>query len=229
MKPMLKIMLTSLSLFSLLITGAAYAATSEAPDMNASQIPSVAISMKEDVKSVQSTGVITSIRTNGDNAAIQIQDIGTGGIVLNVSPQTTFQMLDGTKLMLADLHVGLTISADHSMAMTMSLPPQTSAFKITVLDKMVHQDTLGTAGIIEAIREDGSLLVKGEGLTEQTPDEIVLQLSANTAIVDGKGVPVDKSMLVKGANIIGFYGPMMTKSIPPISNAWKIVVEEEQE
>ncbi|MNR09411.1 Protease inhibitor precursor [compost metagenome] len=115
------------------------------------------------------------------------------------------------------------------MAMTMSLPPQTSAFKITVLDKMVHQDTLGTAGIIEAIREDGSLLVKGEGLTEQTPDEIVLQLSANTAIVDGKGVPVDKSMLVKGANIIGFYGPMMTKSIPPISNAWKIVVEEEQE
>lgn len=190
---------------------------------------SVGITMKEATKKVQSTGVITSIRTTGDNAQIQIQDTGTGGIVLNVSPETTYQMLDGTKLSLADLHVGLTITAEHSMAMTLSLPPQTSASNITVLDTAAHKGALGTTGVIEAVREDGSLLVKGQGLTEDAPGEVVLTVSADTAIVDGKGDAIDKSALVKGTNVIGFYGPMMTKSLPPISNAWKIVVEAEQE
>ena len=48
---------------------------------------SVAISMKDQAKRMQSTGVITSIRTTGDNAQIHIQDTGTGGIVLNVGPK----------------------------------------------------------------------------------------------------------------------------------------------
>lgn len=190
---------------------------------------SVTISMKEEAKKVQSTGVITSINTTGVNTQIHIQDTGTGGIVLNVSPDTTYQMLDGTKLTLADLHVGLTITAEHSMAMTLSLPPQTSASNITVLDTAVHKGSIGTAGVIEAVREDGGLLVKGQGLTEDSPGEVVLTVSADTAIVDGKGEPVDKSALVKGTNIIGFYGPAMTKSLPPISSAWKIVVAEPEE
>lgn len=190
---------------------------------------SVAISMKAEAKKVQSTGVITSIRTTGDHAQIHIQDAELGGIVLNVSPETTYQMLDGSKLTLADLHVGLTITAEHSMAMTLSLPPQTSASKITVLDKAVHKGTLGIAGVIEEVHADGSLLVKGKGLTDDAQNEIVLTVGADTAIVDGKGEPVAKSALVKGANVIGFYGPMMTKSLPPISNAWKIVVVAEQE
>jgi hypothetical protein len=232
MKPMMKKTLAILSLSSMLTTGAAYATSTDAviPDMHTNQKGgSVGITMKEATKKVQSTGVITSIRTTGDNAQIQIQDTGTGGIVLNVSPDTTYQMLDGTKLTLADLHVGLTITAEHSMAMTLSLPPQTSTSNITVLDIAAHKGTLGTAGVIEAVREDGSLLVKGQGLTEDAPGEVVLTVGADTAIVDGKGDPIDKSTLVKGTNIIGFYGPMMTKSLPPISNAWKIVVEAEQE
>ncbi|CAN7756932.1 copper amine oxidase N-terminal domain-containing protein [Paenibacillus sp. LjRoot153] len=191
---------------------------------------SIGITMKEEAKKVQSTGVITSIRTTaGNNAQIHIQDTGVGGIVLNVGPDTTYQMLDGSKLTLADLHVGLTISAEHSMAMTMSLPPQTSASNITVLDTTVHKGALGTAGVIEAVREDGSLLVNGEGLTEDAQDEIVLTIGKDTAIVDGKGDPMDQAALVAGTKVVGFYGPVMTKSLPPISNAWKIVVAATEE
>ncbi|WP_244163098.1 copper amine oxidase N-terminal domain-containing protein [Paenibacillus pectinilyticus] len=190
---------------------------------------SVSVSSKAEAKKVQTTGVITSINTSGKYTSIHIQDAGMGGLVLNIGPDTTFKMLDGTKLSLADLNVGLTISAEHSLAMTLSLPPQTSATAITVLDKTLHKDALGTEGVIEAVREDGSLLVKGKGLTENAQNEIVLQLGADTAIVDGNGDPVEKSALVKGAKVIGFYSPVMTKSLPPISNAWKIVVEAEQE
>ncbi|WNR44506.1 copper amine oxidase N-terminal domain-containing protein [Paenibacillus roseipurpureus] len=190
----------------------------------------VSVSLKEEAKKVQSTGVITSIQTiKPDHTMIHIQDVGTGGIVLNVGPETTYQMLDGSELTLADLHVGLTITAEHSLAMTMSLPPQTSASNITVLDTAVHKGSVGTAGVIEDVRENGSLLLKGEGLSETSPDEVVLTVSADTAIVDGKGEPVDKAALTKGAKIIGFYGPMMTKSLPPISQAWKIVVETDNE
>ncbi|MDD9270749.1 copper amine oxidase N-terminal domain-containing protein [Paenibacillus sp. GCM10023248] len=199
----------------------------------ASKGSSVAISMKEEAKKVQSTGVITAIRTNGDNAQIQIQGIGTEGIVFNVDKDTVYQMLDGTKLSLADLHAGLTVSGEHSMIMTMSLPPQTPTSKVTVLDTKLQAGLIGTAGVIAEVRsenkEDLSILVKGQGLTDSAPDEVVLQLTKDTAVVDKNGDKVGTSALVKGANVIGFYGPALTKSLPPIGTAWKIVVGDKEE
>ncbi|KRE51398.1 copper amine oxidase N-terminal domain-containing protein [Paenibacillus sp. Soil724D2] len=194
---------------------------------------SVSIAMKKDVKKVQTTGVITSIRPVDDYTAIQIQGIGTEGMILNVNKDTEYQMLDGTKLSLSDLHVGLTVTAEHSMATTLSLPPQTSTSKITVLDTKREANSLGTAGVVEEVRGDDkgnmSLLVKGTGLTETSPSEVVLQISDKTAIVDKNGDKVEKAALVKGANVIGFYGPALTKSLPPIGQAWKIVVSAKQE
>lgn len=132
--------------------------------------------------------MITSIRKDGENALIHIQGVGTDGLVLNVGKETVFQMLDGTKLSLADLHIGLTVSAEHSMVMTMSLPPQTPTSKVTVLDAKTQAGMLGTAGVIEEIRsenkDDLSIRVKGEGLTETSPSEVVLNLTKDTAIVD---------------------------------------------
>ncbi|KQX60716.1 hypothetical protein [Paenibacillus sp. Root444D2] len=194
---------------------------------------SVSIAMKKDVKKVQTTGVITSIRPVDDYTAIQIQGIGTEGMILNVNKDTEYQMLDGTKLSLSDLHVGLTVTAEHSMAATLSLPPQTSTSKITVLDTKREANSLGTAGVVEEVRGDDkgnmSLLVKGTGLTETSPSEVVLQISDKTAIVDKNGDKVEKAALVKGANVIGFYGPALTKSLPPTGQAWKIVVSAKQE
>ncbi|GGA05988.1 hypothetical protein GCM10008018_59910 [Paenibacillus marchantiophytorum] len=194
---------------------------------------SVSVALSEDQKKVQATGVITSIRTNGNDASIQIQGVNTEGLVLNVSKDTEFQMLDGTKLSLSDLHIGLTVSAEHSMIATLSLPPQTPTSKVTVLDKAKHVGTIGTAGVVEEVRTDDkgnkSILIKGTGLTETAPGEVVLQLTNDTAIVDKNGDKVDQAKLVKGANVIGFYGPALTKSLPPIGNAWKVIVAAKSE
>ncbi|WP_246294396.1 copper amine oxidase N-terminal domain-containing protein [Paenibacillus planticolens] len=199
----------------------------------ASKGSTISISMKEEAKKLQATGVITSIRTDGDNAQIHIQGVGTDGIVFNVGKDTVYQMLDGTKLSLADLHVGLTVSGEHSMVMTMSLPPQTPTSKVTVLDAKTQAGMIGTAGVIEEIRsenkDDLSIRIKGEGLTETAPGEVVLHLTKDTAIVDKNGDKIEISALVKGANVIGFYGPALTKSLPPIGTAWKIVVAEKEE
>ncbi|WP_181646522.1 hypothetical protein [Paenibacillus anseongensis] len=234
MHPVMKKSFAILSLSAMITAGIAYGAPSDTYAtalMNGNH--TVSFSMKEEAKQLQATGVITSIRMDGDHALIHIQGVGTDGLVLNVDKDTVFQMADGTKLSLADLHVGLTVLAEHSMVMTMSLPPQTPTSKVTVLDAKIQKDLLGTAGRIEEVRsenkDDLRIRVKGEGLTETSPSEIVLNLTKDTAIVDKNGSKVATSKLVKGANVIAFYGPALTKSLPPIGTAWKIVIEDKEE
>lgn len=178
-------------------------------------------------------GVITAINNDGKYNSVQIKGTGPSGIVLNVGEDTVFQMADGTKLALTDLQLGMTIDAEHAMFATLSLPPQTPAYKITVLDSKKHENTLGTQGTVEEINkdEDGSLSIriKGTALSDMSQSEIVLRLAEDTAIVDESGETAEASTLVQGAKVIGFYSPLMTKSLPAIGTALKIVVESVQE
>ncbi|MFD3259153.1 copper amine oxidase N-terminal domain-containing protein [Paenibacillus lentus] len=182
-------------------------------------------------QSAQSNGVITAIHESDKYASVLIQGIGPDGLVLNVSEDTIYQRADGTKLQWSDLQLGMTVQADHSLAMTLSLPPQTPTYAITVLDTELPGELLGTAGTVEEIRTNKqghiSYVVKGQGLTDLSQDEIVLQSSADTAIVDKEGKPVEQSSIKQGTKVIGFYQPEMTKSLPAISQAVKIVVEAE--
>ncbi|MDF2671378.1 MAG: copper amine oxidase [Paenibacillus sp.] len=189
---------------------------------------SVSITDKEQ-KKVQKTGAITAIHNDGKYQSIHIQGTGPDGIVLNVGEETVYQMLDGTKLSFSDLHIGLTVVAEHSIISTMSLPPQTPTYKITVLDDKLQADLLGTAGAIEEVRssDDGhtSFLIKGTGLTEGSPSEVVLQVTDETSFIDKDGAEVDKSTIIKDTKVIGFYDPTLTKSLPPIGKAVKVLVQ----
>ncbi|PYI50564.1 copper amine oxidase N-terminal domain-containing protein [Paenibacillus flagellatus] len=191
---------------------------------------SIAVSLEERQKTVQAQGVITGIRTSdGGRASIHIQGAGTDGIVLKAGPDTVVEMADGTPIALSDLHLGLTVEAEHSLAATLSLPPQTTVFRMTVKDAKLEKDKLGTAGSIEDVRTDDkgnrSVVIKGEGLSDVSPSEVVLRIPDDTAIVDKNGVPAADRKLAKGTKVIGFYGPLLTKSLPPIGSAWKIVVD----
>lgn len=180
-------------------------------------------------QTAQTTGVITAIHEDDKYPSVHIQGIWPDGLVLKVSEDTVYQRANGTKLQWADLQLGMTVQADHALAMTLSLPPQTGAYVLTVLDEELPGELLGTAGTIEDIRTDGqghaSYLVKGQGLTDQSQDEIVLQLSTDTVIIDKEGKTLEQSSIKQGAKVIGFYQPVMTKSLPAISQAVKIVVE----
>lgn len=179
------------------------------------------------------TGVITSVYSEGKHQSVQIQGVGPDGIVLNVGEDTTIEMADGTKLALKDLQIGMTVKAEHSMIMTMSLPPQTPTYKITVLDKEKQSDLLGTSGTIEEVQKDDegniSITVKGSGLNEMSQAEVVLNISADTVLMNQDGEAVQSSELVKGAKVIGFYSPMLTRSLPPIGTAVKVVVSADQQ
>lgn len=188
------------------------------------------VQQPEQQQTAQTTGVITAIHQSDKYASVHIQGIGPDGLVLNVSEDTKYQTLDGEKLEWSDLRIGMTVQADHSLAMTLSLPPQTATNTITVLDAEMPGELLGTAGTIEEIRTDEQdnivgYLIKGQGLTDLSQDQIVLRWSADTAIVDKGGNPVEQSSLTQGTKVIGFYEPVMTRSLPAISKAVKIVVQ----
>lgn len=195
---------------------------------------SVSISFDEKKENVMTKGVVTSIRNADGYKAVQIQGFGTAGLVLNVGDDTVFATDKGDKLTFDQLALGQIVEAEHSMVMTMSLPPQTPTYKITVSGYSADAEKLlGTSGTVEEVRtgDDGSqsLTIKGQGLTEQSQSEIVLRLSDATEVIDKEGVKADKKALVKGAKVIGFYNGAMTKSLPPIGGAVKIVVDVEPE
>ncbi|WP_068777856.1 copper amine oxidase N-terminal domain-containing protein [Paenibacillus sp. FJAT-26967] len=179
---------------------------------------------------VTTSGVVTSIQDEGEYKSVQIQGSGRDGIVLNVAKETVFEATDGKALTLADLTIGAVVKAEHSLAMTMSLPPQTGAYKITLVKPAADKEMFGTSGKIEEVSTstDGSvsIRIKGEGLSEQSQPEVVLHLSDKTAIVNGQGEAVDKSEVVEGAEVIGFYNGMLTRSLPPIGQALQIVVKQ---
>lgn len=179
------------------------------------------------------TGVITAVYNEGKYQSVQIQGVGPDGVVLNVGADTVYENADGTKIELKDLHIGMTVEAEHSMVMTMSLPPQTPTYKITVLDQKIQSDLLGTAGTIEEVQKDDegnlSIFIKGNGLSDLSQKEVVLNISKDTVLINNDGEAVTSSELVKGAQVIGFYSPVLTRSLPPIGNAEKVVINAVQE
>ncbi|MGV2685843.1 copper amine oxidase N-terminal domain-containing protein, partial [Clostridium perfringens] len=87
---------------------------------------------------------------------------------------------------------------------------------------------LATAGVISDINADGGNLrvtIKGKGLTEQSPSEVILNLTPETVVVNIDGKTLKATELTDDAEIIGYYSPVLTKSLPPIGNAIKIVLQ----
>ncbi|MGE5704603.1 MAG: copper amine oxidase N-terminal domain-containing protein, partial [Clostridia bacterium] len=176
-------------------------------------------------------GTITEIRQDKQGGEININGF-LYGIRLAINDQTEIVTTDNKKLAFADLKPGMVVEATHASIMTMSIPPLSSAFKIVV--KETAPELLATMGEISEIRtnEDGSKtlsILKGQGLNSNGYESVVLHLSADTKLINAKdNSELDADQLKQGQRVIAFYGPMMTRSMPPQGGAVKILVEVEE-
>jgi|GEM_PF-496758 len=181
----------------------------------------------EDVKMVTQQGVITSVNNDEKYKSVQMNGTGVEGTILNIDEETIIRNSAGEQVDFSELTLGMSIEVKHSLAMTMSLPGQTYAYEISVLDAADTANMLGTSGAIEEVRQDDdgnlSIVVNGMGMSEVSPEQVVLRINDETTIVDIEGNAVDAKELTKDAKVLAYYGPMLTKSLPPIGHAWKIV------
>lgn len=188
----------------------------------------VSITSEDDVKKETMSGTITEIINTEHRTAIHINGTETEGTILNVDENTILRDAGGKKIELKDLAKGTKIKAVHSLAMTMSLPPQTYAYEIQVQSDKEETEMLATSGAIADIQAVGDSLrvtIKGQGLTAQSPDVVILNLTPETVIEHKDGRAVKSSELSSEDEIIGYYSPMLTRSLPPIGTAAKIVLQ----
>lgn len=179
------------------------------------------------VKTITTKAVITAVHNDADRKAIHINGAGPEGVIMNVDENTVILNAAGEKIELKDLSIGLDVDVEHMLAMTMSLPGQSYAKEIRVKKDSEVKDLIGTSGTVtDVVTSDAGtkITVKGYGMTGTSPEEVVLNLSPETIIVDQEGNEVKASELKKEDKLHAFYSPVLTKSLPPIGNASKLVI-----
>ncbi|WP_432775889.1 copper amine oxidase N-terminal domain-containing protein [Brevibacillus gelatini] len=176
------------------------------------------------------TGTITAINKKDDGKiSIALNGYETG-IILHISAETKMTDASGKELKPEDLKLGMEVEATHQQMMTMSMPPQTGALSIVVKSSLESAEVIGTTGKVTSIEPDQQgtykMVVEGRGLTATSPEKVALIINDKTSIVNAKDNKALKPEDLKaGMNVFAFYGPKLTRSLPPIGVAEKIVVE----
>lgn len=177
-------------------------------------------------------GTITTINKN-DKGQISILLNGyETGIILHLTEQTKITSADGKTLKPEDLKLGMEIEATHPNFMALSMPPQAGAITIVVKSSLESKEVLGTVGRVVSVEKEQSgdgatrITVEGDPLTKESQPQVALVITEDTIIVNARDQKRMKPEEIKPEmKVYAFYGPVMTKSLPPQVGAEKIVVE----
>ncbi|GED71522.1 hypothetical protein BRE01_52240 [Brevibacillus reuszeri] len=185
---------------------------------------------EDELKVPVRTGTITNINKTEDGRMSILIDGYQTGIILHLDENTKIADAAGKELKPEDLKLGMEIDATHQKYMAMSMPPQTGAITIVVKGSLESQDVVGTAGKVASMEKDQEgnykMLVEGRGLTATSPEKVALIINKDTVIVSARDNKVMKPEELKAdMQVYAFYGPKLTRSLPPIGVAEKIVVE----
>ena len=185
--------------------------TASEPPQNVPVSITVVTEETPEIETVASIGEVLAVE--GDQIVIgeDLEDPQTQ-IVFNTNEDTKFTKA-GEEIGLEDIKAGDIINVVHSLAMTKSLPPQTYAYEIEVVDaeEGVLPETMELEGTIVEV-EEGRVTIGDE--TDPNAQTILL-VSEETEILDEDGNALELEDLAKGMEIKAVHKNMMTMSIPP--------------
>ncbi len=149
-------------------------------------------------------------------------DEASNYIVLNIDEDTVIKHVRNKAIYkINDLSEGMTISVTHSLAMTRSLPPQTAAFTITILeeDSAVAPEsiTLEKMVVVEVNHKDNYFVVTPQGAdAKDINNQTIIRYDQKTKLSfdNSKKQPNINSLKV-GSLVTLRVSPAMTLSIPP--------------
>ncbi|MFC5647912.1 stalk domain-containing protein [Paenibacillus solisilvae] len=178
---------------------------------------------EETVNYLRTSGVIVSVKELG-SGQYQLEVLGKGEnkwIILNADKDTVIKDGSGNTAALQDLKAGTQIEAEYGPIIAMSYPGQSHAAAITVgAERLIKED------VIQSVKhtEDGWQVQFGETKDGAVVPTLVLNAGKETSVLTAEGQPVDWADLKEGTKVRAYYGPMATKSIPPQSPLFYLVV-----
>lgn len=173
------------------------------------------IELDEAVELMRATGVIVGLDAQ-EGGKTRIQLLGSTWVILTVDETTAIKGLDGTTRSAADLKVGTQIDAEFGPAMAMSYPGQAQAVTINV-----HADRAVKEGTIQSVKPTD------DGWQVQFDDTLVLNAGKETRVKTSMGESLNWEDVKAGMKATAYYGPFETKSLPPQSPVYLLVVQAE--
>ncbi|MBZ9688812.1 hypothetical protein G9F72_021050 [Clostridium estertheticum] len=133
----------------------------------------------------------------------------------------------GNKLTIEAIKNDANVKVYYDGMLSKSLPPIGVAKKIVISETKYEMGTIGTVDNIYTSedKKESRIEIKGERIGESGFDNIILNISEKTKIVDFKtGVELKAIDIKKDSKVAAYYGGILTRSLPPIGFAEKIVL-----
>lgn len=140
-------------------------------------------------------------------------------VILIVGRQTVIRDQFGQRLSLWDLSEGMTIDAVFSSAMTRSIPPQSQAFQITVVNDMDFSVTVG-----RVLRVDLSNRFLYTGRANDPLSQMRFVITPSTLILNRSGDRISLRNIRPGQTVRVEHATFQTASIPPQTTAYRVQV-----
>ncbi|MBB3112827.1 hypothetical protein FHS18_004929 [Paenibacillus phyllosphaerae] len=168
------------------------------------------------------SGVITSVTPTDDGYRLDVIGHGTNTwILLTADKDTVLTDAEGKKLAAKDLKAGMQIIAEYGPIVALSYPGQSHAATIQVqAQRLVKEEP-----VYAVTKTDDGWQVQFAELKDgvETPT-LTLNAGKETMVVNAEGQPVDWYQIKPGTKVRAYYGPIMTKSLPPQSPLYVLVV-----
>lgn len=159
--------------------------------------------------------ILISVRVSDENNNLNMQEIR-----LNVGNNTIIIDEMGNSLNLFDLQEGMRIDADISSAMTRSIPPQSQAYRIVVLQEEASVNI--TTDRVVSVDTNNSFLLTGNPYDFY--DQMVFNISNETVILDQNSEAIPLEAIQPGQLVRVEHAIFQTASIPPQSPAYQVQV-----
>ncbi len=162
--------------------------------------------------------ILISFEVNDDNGMSNMQEVR-----LNVGNNTIIIDEEGTSLNLNNLNEGMRIDADFSAMMTRSIPPQSNAYRIVVLqEEMEEASSYITTDRVVSVDVDNNFLLTGNPYDMN--DQMVFTISDETVLLDQNNNPITLEDIQPGQMVEVEHAIFQTLSIPPQSPAYVVQV-----
>lgn len=163
----------------------------------------------------ESTGyLLISYGTSDENGRMYRNEVR-----LNVGDNTIIIDENGNFLDLYDLNKGMRIDADFSSIMTRSIPPQSNAYRIVVLQEAFVNVT--TDRVVSVDLDNGFLLT---GNPYDFYDQMIFTISDETVILDQSNNTISLEEIRPGQMVRVEHAIFQTLSIPPQSPAYQVQI-----